>query len=597
MEYINKLDNYEIKFVCDKLIPISHIKEYFYKYTKKIKRYIHGFDNISEIDEEQRKFLYDNIKEQIIYSFVENEIKEYLNIIEKKIIELEKLGHCREESVLTILSLSLFQNDLDIYYKLIGEEYSEEYVKMVKTSIIIIKKLIAENISIRLKMKEKINYFKEKLLEQILKKLNDAENSINTLLNEKEKLTKINKEVNKTLDESKNNIKKLELKFDNYKQNKEQKIINLKNKLKEISSRKEEKIKDLELQFQKKSEENNKIKDLEFQLQKNSEDSEKIINSLIADLQKKENNIQEINSELNTLKEKLQINESTAINERENQQNLIGTNEKSLHVPKRPKDINKFKENLGLNLERVDDDIFYEQFFDPLKEYLSEILFLGKPIIINRNVGLTLIKCVANVLIGTEEVMTLTFSENINENNIIEFLEKNNRIVCFDNFIGNFNEMILLTITDKYKDCIIFFTILYDRTLSYLSEEFIKYCQYLNLNRIETFSKTPYLNGLSDIPEEVIITKTDKINNIRLSTSLKNILLELGFSESMSIYISSHIKKKDDLFQLLAFNIIPYCVDVLKIKPFHMSEKLNISVGKISSCPYKDLFINWFYND
>jgi hypothetical protein len=57
-----------------------------------------------------------------------------------------------------------------------------------------------------------------------------------------------------------------------------------------------------------------------------------------------------------------------------------------------------------------------------------------------------------------------------------------------DNFIGNCNETELLPLFDNYRDKVIFLTVAYDRTIYYVSREFLRYCHYLNLNRIAALS-------------------------------------------------------------------------------------------------------------
>lgn len=102
---------------------------------------------------------------------------------------------------------------------------------------------------------------------------------------------------------------------------------------------------------------------------------------------------------------------------------------------------------------------------------------------------------------------TLSFSADISECEIDDFLSAKNRIVCLDNFIGNFNETILLTICDHHKDKIIFLTMFYDRTLYYVPQEILKYCHYLNLNRIEAFTYDHKLTEDPSFLDEVEVTQ------------------------------------------------------------------------------------------
>ena len=53
-------------------------------------------------------------------------------------------------------------------------------------------------------------------------------------------------------------------------------------------------------------------------------------------------------------------------------------------------------------------------------------------------------KCVANALIGQSKVQMLAFSKDHSAEDLDCFLSTGGRIVCLDNFIGNYNETELL---------------------------------------------------------------------------------------------------------------------------------------------------------
>lgn len=229
-----------------------------------------------------------------------------------------------------------------------------------------------------------------------------------------------------------------------------------------------------------------------------------------------------------------------------------------------------------------------------LKDYLSEILFQGKPIIISRAIGMTLMKCIANTLVGSANVITLSFESDISEQQIDMFLSAKNRILCLDNFIGNYNETTLVTICDKYRDKIIFLTVSYDRTLCYVPEEFLKYCNYINLNRIKAFTHGHALTEDPSIIEEIEASYPLIDPDARWSLFLKEMLDEFGVSSTLSTYKSSLISDEASMCCILAFDILPFCADVLNIPPFSVSERLNKYAGDKGRCLYKELFRGWF---
>jgi hypothetical protein len=80
----------------------------------------------------------------------------------------------------------------------------------------------------------------------------------------------------------------------------------------------------------------------------------------------------------------------------------------------------------------------------------------------------------------------------------------------------------------------------------------------------------------------------------RWATLLKEMLDEIGVSSTLSTYKSLLILDEAWLCQLLAFDILPFCEDVLEIHPFSASERLNRYIGDNGRCTYKELFRRWF---
>lgn len=261
--------------------------------------------------------------------------------------------------------------------------------------------------------------------------------------------------------------------------------------------------------------------------------------------------------------------------------------------PRCPRDIEEFRDYLGYNFESLGMDTG-AKYYSLLKDYLCEILFQGKPVIISRIVGMNLMKCVSNTLTGSANVFTLSFKSDITEQQIDIFLSAKNRILCLDNFIGNYNETTLLTICDKHKDKIIFLTIAYDRTLCYVPEEFLKYCYYLNLNRIKAFTNDQTLTEDPSTIAEVEASYPLIVPDTRWSQFLKEMLDEFGVCSALSTYKSSLISDEASMCCILTFDVLPFCVDVLKISPFSVSDRLNKYAGDKGRCLHKELFRGWF---
>lgn len=303
--------------------------------------------------------------------------------------------------------------------------------------------------------------------------------------------------------------------------------------------------------------------------------------------------IQQLSTDLASEKIEKQLLEQKIREELKKQEEKEKQRQESSKKPKRPKDIDEFRDYLGYNFENLGIQMDSD-FISLLKDHLCKILFQGKPIIICRNTGFALMRCVSNVLVKTPDVPTLVYSDTIGDEAIDSFLSQDKRVICLDNFIGNYNETTLVTVCDRHRDKIIFLTVTYDHTLAYVPNELMQYCHYLNLNRIEGF-----ING-NELTEDPSSLEEDTIINVsfrsdtRWSPFMGEMLNEIGLRGALSAHKQSQVSNETILCCLLAFDVLPYCIDVMKIKPFALSERLVKYTGERGRCPHKSLFRRWF---
>ena len=279
--------------------------------------------------------------------------------------------------------------------------------------------------------------------------------------------------------------------------------------------------------------------------------------------------------------------------EMEKRQTAMKKKQTAALKPLRPKDISEFEDYLGFNFESIGISAG-ANYLRLLKKHLSSTLFQGAPIVINRSVGVPLMKCVANSLIGSQSIDTLTYSKDVSRREIDEFISGDNRLVCLDGFIGQYDEIALLSLFERNKNKIIFLTNAYDRTMRYIPYEFFRYCHYLNLNRIPALYSGTELTEDSSVLEEVTADIAAVVPDARFSLLLKEILLELGFGKGMAMKKCAFVSNEDDLCRALVFDILPYCVDVFQISPFAVSERLVKYAGEKGRCAHKQLFWEWF---
>jgi hypothetical protein len=303
--------------------------------------------------------------------------------------------------------------------------------------------------------------------------------------------------------------------------------------------------------------------------------------------------INRLSTEITEVKNNSLLLEEQIRSELEKQQKFLYEAQSSALSPKCPCDIDEFKEYLGYNLANIGVPNGAE-YFPLLISYISKILFQGLPIVVNRAIGINLIKCVANALIGKSTVKTMLYSPDVTVEKISEFLSSSDRVVCLDNFIGNYNETELIPLVEKHRDKIVFLTVIYDRTLRYLSKEFLRYCHYLNANRIGVLSVNKELTeDPSTIAEHSYVPQSAQGEN-RFQNIFREILRELSYPQSLFEHNCESITSEQDLCQALAFDILPYCTDVLQIKPYNTSERLLKYAGKDGRCPQKNLLGRWF---
>ncbi|MDK2951156.1 MAG: hypothetical protein PWQ77_821 [Kosmotogales bacterium] len=328
-------------------------------------------------------------------------------------------------------------------------------------------------------------------------------------------------------------------------------------------------------------------------LKSTMQSDKKTIAILESQIKVQEETVNSFRKELDKIKKDNQQLEAKIRSELKEQHDLKIFEQQTILKAKCPRNMVEFKEFLGYNLENISIPINSE-YYSLLIKYLSKILFQGLPIVINRCVGKTFIRCIANTLIGQTTVKTLIFDNDISTDNIHNFLTSSDRVVCLDNFIGNYNETKLLPLFDSHRNKIIFLTVAYDRTMYYISKEFLRYCKYLNLNRIAVLSTNVELTEDPSTFEEIDSEFHGAPQENRYASLLRGILGELGFPRGLIEQKCIAISDEQDLCCILAFDVLPYCVDVLQIAPYHTSEKLIRYAGNTGNCPYKNLLKRWF---
>lgn len=526
MKYLPMMTEDEIRYVCA-VIPTRETVGYFQHNPKEFAKICPGFRASSVAKLDVCNLIFRNRSRGFVEFYIERHISNWLTQIQEHIDKCLNNGDSKIVALLKTLPHCFFIDNIRLYFKLTGEEYTEEILAVLDASVKVIKESDTEC--------ERL----QTTLNDTAIEINRSEAELECIQNEQHKM-----------------IKKLSERLDEIKVLKCANIDLEKNKVTVTSL-------------------------------------EQTIENLKQKEQEREDYIQQLRMGLSSAKnEQLQL-ERKICEELAKQQEIERYRHVTSQTPKCPKDLDEFKDYLGYNFESIGVSA-EEEYCSLLKDHLSKILFQGKPIIISKSTGFSLMRCISNTLVKTPAVTSLAFANEVTEKSIDSFLSQDKRVLCLDNFLGNYNETILVTICEKHRNKIIFLTVAYDHTLAYVPDELFRYCHYLNLNRIEAFTEEKELTEDPSVVDEEDVTVSHVVPDARWSIIAKEILGELGARGALPTYKSSLITDELCLCKLLAFDILPYCTDVLKIAPFNTSERLLKYAGGNGRCYYKELFRRWF---
>lgn len=511
MNDFSVLNDEEYSLICS-AIPYGDIIGYFKKNPKAFSRIKRGFRAETIKKDAAVKLMVNYRQDGFISSFVERIIKDWLIEISDAISDYQKEGDSIIAAHIRALSQSFFSDNISAYFKLTDTEFSDGDISLIQSIIVLLKDYDA--------------------------RLNEIEDELNKSLQIIDEVKRASKSAasksRKQLEESASQIKKLKERID---------------ELKKTES----------LYIEAQSELENSKKDIERLNRLNSSLSEKM-----ATLQSE---IEKVNKE----KAELEVSVRKKLEDERKEKLLNVVFEKPLH----PVDMDEYVDYLQYNLESIgiknEPDV---QIKDLLSHYIVDIAFYGKPIVCDSAIAGTLISCISNALVGTSDVSRISFTADVTERALREFLSSNKRIAVIDNFLGNFNDTVLLTVANDHKNKIIFFTYSYSKTLKYISEELFAYCYYLGVTKVPELASGSLPDEDPSIIDEEEYVPEHKYYGSRYETILKSILSELHYCDKVINTKVLDISNEMKLCELLAFDIIPYCMEVRSINPLNYSRTL-----------------------
>lgn len=259
-----------------------------------------------------------------------------------------------------------------------------------------------------------------------------------------------------------------------------------------------------------------------------------------------------------------------------NMQNVLDRNSECI----RPQMIGQFSDMLDDVLEQAG----IEEGRGLLVNHLINTLFLGKPIVASRKTADILISCLTNIY--DKKPTRVVFDDSLNLNDIIRAIDNGGRIIYLDNFIGNYPETYLIPYFDCYKDKIIIISAAYNAMFKYVSNDFLQYISYINLDRYETSQEIEPI--AEDIKEDRF--SINKAQNTNARERFEVLMNDLNFSLEVINAKMNNIYNHNDVNGILLYEIVPYLVDVVGNNPFHNCPNL------VNYCNYSEvqLINRWF---
>lgn len=136
---LSKLSQDEIKYICGR-IPLPMARRYFQRQPKAFAKIRPGFRAEKLSDADTLSIIIKNYKQPFISNFIENVITDWLSQIKDHIHGLENEGYSNGEALLKTLPESFFSGDIELYFKITEESYTEDFLKLFRDALTLIQK-------------------------------------------------------------------------------------------------------------------------------------------------------------------------------------------------------------------------------------------------------------------------------------------------------------------------------------------------------------------------------------------------------------------------------------------------------------------------
>lgn len=599
MNYITDLIEADLKYICS-VIPYRETTEYFKKYPKEFSKLRPGFRVKSLRENEVTQTLIAFRNRDFISSFIVKHINRWLEEIQSALDEVKQTGLDTEETYIHVLARSVFSHNVPLYFKIIEEEKSEEYLCLLSAAVNQLVEIIDEADELSKKHTKEIAE-KESDYRRLKDSTDDAERVIERLRTQITNAALNEETMSSTISQKDAEIQELRKDIAQMKSE----VIRLNE---EISERAESTEKSHAMLVKEKDALTEQIDELEKTISLYQEqitvlaDTKSTISILETQISEMKASIQALTEANEAYKGRIDELEQSlsecAIQQVANTQ-IVNDGTVSLSrevvMPCRPVDMEDFDEYFNYNLNNIGfgDGTEASKLF---VRFIEKIAFSGMPLLIKHGPGINLANCLANTIYGQKAAAVLTYSGSAGIDTIKDFLINTpDRVVCIAGFVGNCNEIELLPLLEQYRNKIIILTYMYDRTLNYIPMEILTYVRYINVDefkpllRIKDITEDP-----SEIKEEPYAFSSETAEETRYQRIFREISEQCGLSRDVINSVSDSIDSEEYMNSVLLFSVLPYVSKVIQLNPYNSSKRLQKYAGESGKCPNKGIMLGWF---
>lgn len=635
MNYLLDLTKEEIKYVCT-VIPFKEVSAYFRRYPKEFTKLKPGFRVKSLNEDTVSRTLYDFRNRDFIASFLIKHIDRWIEEIDGELAKALENGLDQEAAYVDVLSRSFFSGNVALFFKIKGEEKSEDYLKVMGSAVFYqsahqktaeeeldsLKKRDLELTGIQEELKNRISDEKQKV-EKLRKKEAELKNELKEKIEQleleqernsrlSEKADRLEAELKKNQDDEVWKTAEMQQKIDTLTSrlnDQAEKEAGYETSISEYASRLSSAEDDIETW-------KNKVRSREKQLftykaeratfLTDQESDRKLIRELKEALDKAlgvEKVYKECLSALSTEKESY-LQKNRELEETLEMQKNIETAAEAVSkryantdrkMPLHPEDMDDFDKYFSHNLENIgfdENDDGSSDFVD----YLEKSFFRGIPVLIKRGPGINLANCLANTIYGVPVAAHLLYSEGAGVQKINEFLtDTPDQVVCIDGFIGNCNEIELVPVLEQYRNKIIILTYMYDQTLKFVPHEILSSVHFISA---DVFSSVLRIRDITEDPSEVKEISSAYKSSVGVDNRSQKIFYEIacecGLGKDTACAMADMIEDENHLNEMLMFTLLPYVSKVLGKNPYNCSKRLQRYAGEAGRCSKKEILMRWF---